>query len=103
MLGLASSVEVPAEKRKMITVHIINNGADFVALYKSSDGQRAEVIRHGESKKFRVYAPHMGFTATTQRPETPGVSPNTPMKMQISFSGLPKGLEKTNLLESASQ
>jgi hypothetical protein len=103
VLSLASSVEVPVEEREIITVHIINNGADFVALYQSSDGQREEVIRHGESKKFRVYPPRMGFTATTQRSETPGANPNAPMKMQLSFSGLPKGLEKTNLLEKASQ
>jgi hypothetical protein len=102
-LGPACLAELPIEERQSFTVHIVNNGIDFVALYQSSNDQRAEVIRHGESKKFRVYPPNTAFTATTQRSETPNVSPNTPLKMQISFSGLPKSLVKTNLLESASQ
>ena len=102
-LGPACLAEVPIEERQTFTVHITNNGIDFVALDKSSDVYKTEVIRHGESKKFRVYPPTTAFTATTQRSETPDVSPNAAMKMQISFSGLPKGLEKTNLLESASQ
>ena len=102
-LGPACLAELPIEERQSFTVHIVNNGIDFVALYQSSNDQRAEVIRHGESKKFRVYPPNTAFTATTQLSETPNVSPNIPLKMQISFSGLPKGLVKTNLLESASQ
>lgn len=103
VLSLASSVEVPIEKRRIVTVDITNHGADFVALYESSDGNKAKVIRRGESARFRVYPPRMGFTASTQHPKVSNVDPNISMEMKIKFSGLPMGLEKTNLLEKASQ